>query len=58
MELAQGIKKRIKQNGVLILSGLLEMDRDAIIKAFTSVGFDEVDFMKMDEWIGIVFKSQ
>ncbi|MGQ9798768.1 MAG: 50S ribosomal protein L11 methyltransferase [Ignavibacterium sp.] len=58
IELAQEIKKRIKQNGVLILSGLLEMDRDAIIKAFTSVGFDEVDFMKMDEWIGIVFKSQ
>lgn len=58
IELAQPIKTRIKQNGILILSGLLEMDRDAINNAFSSLGFDEIDSLKMDEWIGIVFKSQ
>lgn len=58
IELAQAIKTRIKQNGILILSGLLEMDRDAINNAFSSAGFEETDFIQMDEWIGIVFKSQ
>ena len=58
IELAQPIKTRIKQNGILILSGLLEIDRDAIIKAFSSLGFDEIDFIQMDDWIGVVLKSQ
>lgn len=58
IELAKGIKSRIKHNGILILSGLLEMDRDSIINSFSSTGFDDIDSMKMDEWIGVVFKSQ
>lgn len=58
IELAQAIKTRIKQNGILILSGLLELDRDAINSTFSSVGFEETDFIQMDDWIGIVFKSQ
>lgn len=58
LELADGFKSKIKKNGILILSGLLEMDRDAINKAFSSVGFEETDFIQMDEWIGIVFRSQ
>ena len=58
IELAQPIKTRIKQNGILILSGLLEIDRDAIIKAFSSLGFEEIDFIQMDDWIGVVLKSQ
>lgn len=57
LELADDLKSRIKQNGILILSGLLEMDRDVIIEKFSSVGFDEMDYLKMDDWIGIAFKS-
>ncbi len=57
LELAVGLKERIKSNGVLILSGLLEMDREAINEKFSSVGFDEIDFMQMDDWIGIALKS-
>lgn len=57
LELAKGFKERIKPNGILILSGLLEMDREAIEKKYTSFGFREIDFIKMDEWIGIVLKN-
>jgi ribosomal protein L11 methyltransferase len=57
LELADDLKSRIKQNGILILSGLLEMDRDIINEKFSSVGFDEIDYLKMDDWIGIAFKS-
>jgi ribosomal protein L11 methyltransferase len=57
LELAEGFESRIKQNGVLILSGLLEMDREVINFKFSENGFKEIDYLKMDEWIGIVLKK-
>ncbi|HEX9252181.1 MAG TPA: 50S ribosomal protein L11 methyltransferase [Ignavibacteriaceae bacterium] len=57
LELADGFKSRIKQNGILILSGLLEMDREAIKQKYSLNGFKEIDFMQMDDWIGVVFKK-
>lgn len=57
IELSDGFRFRIKANGVLILSGLLEMDREVIVSKYTSLGFEEIDYMKMDEWIGLVFKK-
>ncbi|MDP2365852.1 MAG: 50S ribosomal protein L11 methyltransferase, partial [Ignavibacteria bacterium] len=58
LELADGFKFRIKQNGILVLSGLLEMDREVIKEKYFLVGFEEIDFLQMDDWIGIIFKSQ
>jgi ribosomal protein L11 methyltransferase len=58
LELAEGFKERIKHNGKLILSGLLEMDKDPIIEKYSSLGFEQIDFLQMDEWIGIVFQNQ
>lgn len=57
LELAEGFKLRIKSDGILILSGLLEMDREAIVSRYSEFGFKEIDFLKIDEWIGIVFKK-
>lgn len=57
LELAKGFKERIKPDGILILSGLLEMDREAIEEKYASFGFREIDFLKMDEWIGVVLKN-
>jgi ribosomal protein L11 methyltransferase len=56
-ELVEGFASRIKQNGILILSGLLEMDREAIKEKYSPAGFTEIDYLKMDEWIGIVLKK-
>ncbi len=58
LELAEGFKQKIKSNGILILSGLLESDHDSILEKYSSLGFKEIDYLKMDEWIGIVFQSQ
>jgi ribosomal protein L11 methyltransferase len=58
LDLAEGFITRIKQNGILILSGLLEMDRNQIVEKYSAFGFEEIDFLQMDDWIGIVFKSQ
>ncbi|MDT3697337.1 MAG: 50S ribosomal protein L11 methyltransferase [Ignavibacterium sp.] len=57
LELSDGFSFRIKANGVLILSGLLEMDREVIVSRYSSLGFQEIDYLKMDEWIGLVFKK-
>lgn len=57
LELAEGFKSRIKQNGILILSGLLEMDREAIVAKYSEFGFKEIDYLKLDDWIGIAFRK-
>lgn len=57
LDLAEGFKNRMKPNGILILSGLLEMDKAAILEKYNSIRFAEIDFMKIDEWIGLVFKK-
>lgn len=58
LELIEGFKSRIKSNGILILSGLLEIDRNAIVSRYSELGFEEVDYLKMDDWIGLVFQAQ
>lgn len=57
LELASGFIKKLKQNGILILSGLLEADYEIIKNHYSSFGMKEIDFIKIDEWIGIVFRK-
>lgn len=57
LELSSEINIRISENGLLILSGLLESDRQIITEKYSELGFSEVDFMQLDEWIGIVFRK-
>jgi ribosomal protein L11 methyltransferase len=57
LDLAEGLKSRIKQNEILILSGLLEMDRETIVSKYSELGFTEIDYLKLDDWIGIVLKD-
>jgi ribosomal protein L11 methyltransferase len=58
LELAGGLTERLAQNGVLVLSGLLEGDHQVIIDKYNTFGMKQVDFLQMDEWTGIVLKSQ
>ena len=58
LELADGFRERLRPDGFLILSGLLEMDREAIEEQYSAIGFTEIDYLKIDDWIGIAFKSQ
>lgn len=57
LDLADGFKEKIKPDSILILSGLLELDRESIKQRYSAAGFIEIDYMKMDEWIGMVLKS-
>ena len=54
LEIAEKIKSKLKSRGVVILSGLLESDKDAIEKKYHSLGFVTLQIEKMDEWIAVV----
>lgn len=56
-ELAGGLISKLKSNGIIILSGLLESDRQIIYDKYSSLGLKEIDFLQIDEWIGIVFRK-
>ena len=54
IEIADEIKKRIKKNGIVILSGLLNSDQKDIETKYHSIGFRTGQIELMDEWIAVV----
>lgn len=55
IELADELRERISSKGKIILSGLLVSDEEDIQKKYTQLGFQSIERMQMDEWIGLVF---
>jgi ribosomal protein L11 methyltransferase len=55
IEIADKIKSKLNHSGIVILSGLLESDKDDIEKNYCSLGFATIEIEHMDEWIAIVF---
>jgi ribosomal protein L11 methyltransferase len=54
LEIADAIKSKLKSNGIVILSGLLVEDIEAIQKKYHSIGFKTQQVEKLDEWIAVV----
>lgn len=57
LEIADEIKRKTKVNGIVILSGLLETDKQEVLGEFNSLGFELIELLSEDEWIGLVFKN-
>jgi len=57
IEIAEKIKSRLRENGKVILAGLLESDKKDIEKKYHSLGFRTEHIEQMDEWIALVFAS-
>jgi ribosomal protein L11 methyltransferase len=55
LEITQKIKAKLNQNGIVILSGLLESDKTAIEEKYHSLGFITEQVEQMEEWIAVVF---
>lgn len=49
--------KKLKKNGLLILSGLLENDLREIKRQFTNIGLTALEVKHLDEWVAIVLKK-
>ncbi len=54
LEIAEKIKIKLNQNGVVILSGLLESDKSIIETKYQSLGFKTEQVESLDEWIALV----
>ena len=57
IDIANDLKLKLKNDGFVILSGLLTEDEVEIIKYYNSLDFIFIQKEKMDEWIALVFKS-
>ena len=57
IEIKNALFDKLKKDGILILSGLLENDLDEIKRQFTQLGLTALDFQQLDEWIGIILKK-
>ncbi len=55
--LAEDFQQRIRQGGLLILSGLLEEDEYDTIKKYSEMGFTLIESRQMDEWVALVLKK-
>jgi ribosomal protein L11 methyltransferase len=55
LDIVSELKLRIKQDGFLILSGLLFNDEKDIVSKYKEYGLTLVDKLQLDDWISLVF---
>ena len=58
MEIAPNLLAKVKQGGILLLSGLLRQDEEDIKKQYQSAGAEFWELTTLDEWIGMMFKKK
>ena len=56
IDIAPEISKRLKPEGTLILSGLLDTDETDIKNLYNKNGFNVIEMKRMNEWIALVLK--
>jgi ribosomal protein L11 methyltransferase len=56
--ISEKIKTKLKNNGIVVLSGLMLNDEKEIINHYQSIGFKFIEKKVIDEWIAIVFKME
>lgn len=55
LDIAFDIKERLNKNGLIILSGIIEQDEEIILEKYNSLGFNLIEKISEDEWLGLVF---
>ncbi len=58
LEISGALKEKSAPNGKLILSGLLQTDKEEILNRYISIGYDYIESAEMDEWCALVFKRK
>lgn len=51
--LLENVKRVLVQDGILVCSGILETDKDEVLKKMQDLDFERVDILTKDEWISI-----
>ncbi|MFH1195321.1 MAG: 50S ribosomal protein L11 methyltransferase [bacterium] len=57
LEIAEKISQKVKQSGIIILSGLLLEDKEHIIPQYQKYGFALLEQQKQNEWAMLVFRK-
>lgn len=57
IQLAADMNRYVSKNGIIILSGLLATQADAVGKAYQAVSFEEIDRYPIDDWMTLVLKK-
>lgn len=57
LDIKKDISEKCKNNGIVILSGVLETDELEIKRQFARVGLTALEQNQINEWIGIVLKK-
>ncbi len=55
-EIIDDVKKRLKDNGIFICSGIIEEKKNIIINRLKSTGFEIIDLFIKEEWVAISAK--
>lgn len=57
IEIKETLYQKVKPSGLLVLSGLLDIDKADIERQFTPLGLTALEVLQLENWIGIVFKK-
>ena len=53
LTLLENVKRVLVQDGIFVCSGILETDKDEVLKKMQDLDFERVDILTKDEWISI-----
>lgn len=56
-EIADDIYDSLLKGGTVILSGILNLQKDMVIKTYTSMGFNFYDYIQNEEWVTLIMKK-
>jgi ribosomal protein L11 methylase PrmA len=48
----------LNQDGIFVCSGILETDKDEVLKKMQDLGFERVEILTKEEWISIACRSK
>jgi len=57
LEIKESLSLKLRNSGLLLVSGLLKIDFEEIKRQYTKIGFTALELRPFDEWLGIVFKK-
>ena len=53
---SKDIKNNLKENGVIILSGILLSKEKFVLDAYINAGFTPIEIIRKGEWVAIALK--
>mgnify|MGYP000410658121 FL=1 len=58
MRFSKSIGKHLRENGTIVLSGIIDSRLDEVIQCYESAGYEIVERMAIDDWRALKFKKK